>query len=162
MFGGSTYLIHRCIAMEGNRIEPCVDRVGSVRKYYPICSSATSSLKISPSAEGRGLHYGLTLLLQSILRMLLRAFVCPSSSAPAERCMLNREMSSSLPPRRHANKQHTTEHITRTPHRTIKGHCAIDSVMQFLKTPIARNANTLPMKVHLRMQLLQYSRALRP
>lgn len=79
--------------------QPCADRQGGIsKKILSYLSSAVSSLKISPSAEGRGLHYGLTLLLRSILRMLLKAFVCLPSFALVECCMLNSETSSSLPP----------------------------------------------------------------
>lgn len=85
--------------MQGSMRQPCADRQGGIsKKILSYLSSAVSSLKISPSAEGRGLHYGLTLLLRSILRMLLKAFVCLPSFALAECCMLNSETSSSLPP----------------------------------------------------------------
>lgn len=73
------------------------ERVGAARRHHPIFTSVECSVKISPSVEGCGLHQGLNLLLRSILRMLLEAFVCLSSFAPAECCIVNKEMASSLP-----------------------------------------------------------------
>lgn len=104
-------------------------RAGSVRKQN-ICSSAASCLKISPWAEGRGLYYGPTLPLWSILRMLLKAFVHPSPFVPAECCMLNSGNVFLITSGGHASARLASARADSTARRNVKGHCRIDCVIQ--------------------------------
>lgn len=73
---------------------------------------------------------GPTLLLRSILRMLLKAFVRPSLFVPAECCMLNSGNVFLITSGGHAGTQLASARITSTPRRKTKGHRRIDCVMQ--------------------------------
>lgn len=121
--------------MEGNRIEPCVDRQSGLSKkilsYLLISNEFFENLSFSwRSWFALWADSTAAVHIKDVIKGL-----CVPVFLSASRTLHAKQGDVFLiTPRRHANKQRTTEHITRTPHTTIKGHRAIDSVMQFLKT----------------------------